>query len=136
VSVESPERMAVFLDRDGVLNVPLLKNGKPYPPATIQEFRLMPGVKEAICAFVKAKFLLIVITNQPDPARGTQKREVVEEMHALLKKWLPLDDILTAWDETSAEYKPSIGLVKKAVEKYHINLTKSFFTCRMFYCFY
>ncbi len=124
---EPHKRPAIFLDRDGVLNFPLLKNGKPFPPSTIQEFKLMPGVEEAINAFVEANFLLIVVTNQPDPLRGTQKREIVEEMHVLLKKWLPLDDILTAWDETSHEYKPSIGLVTKAVEKHHINLTKSFF---------
>lgn len=124
---ELPERSAIFLDRDGVLNAPLIKNGKAYPPQTVQDFQLMPGVVEAIHTFVNAGFLLIVITNQPDPLRGTQRREVVEEMHALLKKWLPLDDILTAWDETSADYKPGTGLIEKAAKKYRINLAKSFF---------
>lgn len=120
-------RSAVFLDRDGVLNFPIIKNGKPYPPSVIQEFRLMPGVEEATKDLKKAGFLLIVITNQPDPLRGTQRKEVVEDMHALLKKQLPLDDIFTAWDENSTDYKPQTGLVEKAVEKYNINLKDSFF---------
>lgn len=119
-------RPAVFLDRDGVLNVPTIKNGKPCPPHTVQDFKLIPGVVEATHALAKAGFLLIVITNQPDPMRGTQKKETVQEMHALLKEWLPIDDIFTAWDETSIDYKPETGMIEQAVKKHHIDLKKSF----------
>jgi transaldolase len=127
--VDTPPSLtrAVFLDRDGVLNVPVIKNGKPYPPAVVEEFRLIAGVEEATEALVKAGFLLIVITNQPDPLRGTQRKETVEEMHALLKQWLPIHDILTAWDEHSPDYKPGIGLIEEAVRKYNIDLKQSFF---------
>lgn len=118
---------AVFLDRDGVLNKSLVKNKKPHPPFTIQEFQLLPGVKEATEALAKEGFLLIVITNQPDPLRGTQRKEVVEEMHDLLKQWLPLDEIFTAWDEKTQDYKPGTGLIEKAVKQYNINLKQSFF---------
>lgn len=120
-------RSAVFLDRDGVLNFPVVRNGKLYPPQAIEEFRLMPDVAEALHILKKLNFLLVVVTNQPDPLRGTQKKEIVEEMHCLLRAWLPVDDIFVAWDETSADYKPKIGLVEKAVKKHSIDLKKSFF---------
>ena len=63
-------RPAVFLDRDGVLNEPIIKNGKPYPPSTPLEFKLLPGVLEACQQLHNAGLLLIVVTNQPDIARG------------------------------------------------------------------
>ena len=61
---------AVFLDRDGVINRSLVKQGKPYPPATIDELEILPGVDEALSSLKKEGFLLIVVTNQPDVARG------------------------------------------------------------------
>jgi len=39
---------AVFLDRDGVLNRAVVRDGKPYPPATLADFELLPGVADAV----------------------------------------------------------------------------------------
>ena len=72
---------AVFLDRDGVLNKALQRNGKPYPPDTLEELQILPGVGQALKQLAAAHFLRIVVTNQPDVARGTQSRAVVEAMH-------------------------------------------------------
>src|SRR5262249_46228058 len=69
---------AVFLDRDGVLNRAIVRDGRPYPPETLEAFELLPGVPEAVRKLHDAGFLTIVVTNQPDVARGTQRREVVE----------------------------------------------------------
>ncbi len=63
-------RRAVFLDRDGVVNRAVLRQGKPYPPATLSDLRLLPGVREACRQLREAGFALILITNQPDIARG------------------------------------------------------------------
>ena len=63
-------RRAVFLDRDGVVNRAVLREGKPYPPATLSDLRLLPGVREACSRLREAGFALILITNQPDIARG------------------------------------------------------------------
>jgi D-glycero-D-manno-heptose 1,7-bisphosphate phosphatase len=73
---------AVFLDRDGVINRPLVRDGKPYPPSSLLEFEILSGVPEA-CRFLKELgFALLVATNQPDVGRGTLPRERVEIIHA------------------------------------------------------
>ena len=86
-------RRAVFLDRDGVLNESLVRGGKPYAPRTLAEFRLLPGVPEALAKLRKAGFLTVVVTNQPDIARGTTTREAVDSIHAFMLRDLALDEI-------------------------------------------
>jgi len=73
---------AVFLDRDGVINRTLVRDGKPYPPRNVGELEILPGVAEALKQLHNAGFKLIVVTNQPDVARGTQTRAMVEEINA------------------------------------------------------
>lgn len=82
-------RPAVFLDRDGTLNVPVVRDGKPYAPAILAEFALLPGAAEACRALAAAGYVLVVATNQPDVGRGTQPQSVVEEMHARLRELIP-----------------------------------------------
>ena len=88
-----PQR-AVFLDRDGVLNRALVREGRPYPPATLETFEILPGVPEALRRLHDAGFLLIGATNQPDVARGTQRRELIEAMNARLMDESPITAIL------------------------------------------
>src|SRR5580704_6139515 len=52
-------RRAVFLDRDGVINRVVLRDGKPYPPAGLSGLRILPGVREACRSLHEAGFLLI-----------------------------------------------------------------------------
>jgi D-glycero-D-manno-heptose 1,7-bisphosphate phosphatase len=82
-------RPAVFLDRDGTLNQPVVRERKPYPPAGIGEFHLYDGVADACAQLHAAGFVLVVVTNQPDVGRGTQSQAAVEAMHAHLKKLIP-----------------------------------------------
>lgn len=82
-------RPAVFLDRDGTLNVQVVREGKPFPPRTLADFRLFPGVPEACARLAKAGYVLVVATNQPDVGRGTQSQDSVEAMHAQLHRWIP-----------------------------------------------
>src|ERR1700693_4901416 len=92
-------RRAVFLDRDGVLNEVVLRDGRPHPPASLAEFRIMSGAKESLADLKRLGFLLIVVTNQPDVARGTQTVAVVEEMHAFLASSLPIDDTYVCYHD-------------------------------------
>lgn len=82
-------RPAVFLDRDGTLNRQVVCAGKPYPPTTLAEFELFPGVPEACRALHDAGYVLVVATNQPDVGRGDQSLAVVEAMHAKLRRLIP-----------------------------------------------
>ena len=86
-------KRAVFLDRDGVLNRSMVKNGRPYAPTSLDEFELMPGVIEAVTSLRAAGFLLIVVTNQPDVATGAVSAGVLDAIHQKLRAWLNVDDI-------------------------------------------
>ena len=87
-------RLAVFLDRDGVLNRAIVKDGKPYPPPDLNALEILPGVTEACRLLKTAGFTLIVVTNQPDVARGATSRAVVEEMNRFLQTALSLETAL------------------------------------------
>jgi D-glycero-D-manno-heptose 1,7-bisphosphate phosphatase len=89
----------VFLDRDGVINRSFLEDRVPHPPASLGALEILPGVPEALMRLRTAGFRLIVVTNQPDVARGAQTREVVEAIHARLMSLLPIDQIRVCYHE-------------------------------------
>ena len=66
---------AVFLDRDGVINKASVIDGKPYPPRNLDELELIPGVDQAILQLRDRGYFCIVVTNQPDVARGKTSKE-------------------------------------------------------------
>jgi D-glycero-D-manno-heptose 1,7-bisphosphate phosphatase len=122
-------RRAVFLDRDGVLNRALTRDSKPYPPSSLKELEILPGVREACGDLRQAGFLLIMVTNQPDVARGNQRREVVEVINRAVCESLCLDDIKVCYhdnlDHCSCR-KPKPGLLFEAAQDWNINLSESF----------
>jgi D-glycero-D-manno-heptose 1,7-bisphosphate phosphatase len=122
-------KRAVFLDRDGVVNRAMVRNGKPYPPDTLEEFVLLPGVEHAVIALREAGFLIIVVTNQPDVATGVQQREVVESMHGKLLRDGLCDDIKACY-HTDADgcdcRKPKPGMLLEAAREWQIDLSHSF----------
>lgn len=124
-----PLRPAVFLDRDGVLNSAIIREGKPYPPATVEEFALLPGVREGCKSLKAAGFLLIVATNQPDVGRGHTSQSLVEAMHTQLQALLPeLDAIYVCYDsgdQPSSRRKPEPGMLIEAAGELTIELKKS-----------
>jgi D-glycero-D-manno-heptose 1,7-bisphosphate phosphatase len=119
---------AVFLDRDGVINRATVRDGKPHPPATIDELEVLAGVPDALLKLRGAGFRLIVITNQPDVARGTQTREAVEAMHVRLMSELPVDDIVTCYHDgtTCGCRKPKPGALIDAAQRHGVELKRSF----------
>ena len=123
------KRKAVFLDRDGVLNRAIIRNGKPYPPSSLADMELQPGIREACRDLHKAGFLLIMVTNQPDVARGTQSRDIVEAINQVLRDKLSLDDVKVCYHDNSdkcACRKPEPGLILQAAEQLKIDLGSSF----------
>ena len=127
--VAPKRRRAVFLDRDGVLNEAVVRGGKPHPPAAVVDLRIPAGTAEALARLKERDFLLLVVTNQPDVARGTQQREAVEEMERRLRAMLPLDDVLTCYhdDRDGCDCrKPRPGLMRRAAQQYGIDLSRSY----------
>lgn len=122
-------RRAVFLDRDGVLNGAIVRQGKPYPPSRLEELEVLPGVVDACSTLRRAGFLLVVATNQPDVGRGTQRREVVEAINCALRAQVPLDDFRVCYHDGTDECicrKPRPGLLLHAARDWQIDLAKSF----------
>ena len=120
---------AVFLDRDGVLNRSFARNGCLVPPASVSELELLDDVAHACQTLHDAGFLLVMVTNQPDVARGTQRRDIVESINATLKQWLPLDDVRVCYHDDSDRCgcrKPAPGLLIEAAAEWGIDLEGSF----------
>ena len=117
---------AVFLDRDGVLNRAVVRDGQPYAPASLDELEILPDVPAALDALHGAGFLLIVATNQPDVASGVQRRDVVDAIHQRLREQLPLDDIKVCYERGDACYKPAPGMLLDAARERDIDLGRSY----------
>lgn len=123
------KRPAVFLDRDGVLVRAVLREGRPYPPKSWAQTELMSDALDATHLLKKWGYLLIVITNQPDVARGTADRQEIESIHRELCRRLPLDEILVCYHDdcdTCSCRKPKPGLLFLAADKWQIDLPASF----------
>ena len=82
-------RPAVFLDRDGTLNVQVVREGKPYSPRSVEDFHLFPDAAAGCAQLAAAGFTLVVATNQPDVGRGVLPQSVIESMHARLRTLIP-----------------------------------------------
>src|SRR6202167_4021623 len=120
---------AVFLDRDGVINRASVRESKPYPPSTVAELEVLPGVPEALQVLKKAGYKLLVVTNQPDVGRGTQSQQTLDAIHQALLSRLPIDDIFVCahTDEGKcACRKPLPGMLLEAARKHDIDLPASF----------
>jgi len=121
-------RAAVFLDRDGVLNEVDVRDGTPHPPAGVEQLSLLPGVVEACYRLRQLGFVLIVVTNQPDIARGKQTRDEVDRMHDALRVRLPLDDIVVCAHDDVDDCpcrKPRPGMILDAATRLDLDLADS-----------
>lgn len=128
MGIDGRARRAVFLDRDGVINRALVRDGKPYPPAGAGEVEVLPGVAEALAQLKAAGYLLVVVTNQPDVARGTQSREAVEAIHARLAAELPIDEFRACYHDDADGCdcrKPRPGLILDAASAHGVALGAS-----------
>lgn len=120
---------AIFLDRDGVINRAIVRGGRPYPPKNLSELEVLPGVCEALNDFKSAGYKLIVITNQPDVARGTVKKEVVESINQSLRNRLPLDEFRTCYHDDQEKCicrKPAPGALLEAAKVHGLVLEESY----------
>lgn len=119
---------AVFLDRDGVLIRTTVRDGKPYAIAPLEDAVILDGVQDACAELSRAGLLLIVVTNQPDVARGTTLRSFVEETNRYLIRALGLYDARVCYHDDGDGCdcrKPKPGLITGAAEEFGIDLAQS-----------
>ena len=119
---------ALFLDRDGVINRAVVRDGKPYTPARLEDVEILPGAITSLRRLADCGYVLIGITNQPDVARGTQSRQVVESINALIQSRLPVREIFVCYHDNIDNCdcrKPKLGLILQAAQKYGLDLSLS-----------
>jgi D-glycero-D-manno-heptose 1,7-bisphosphate phosphatase len=122
-------RKAVFLDRDGVINRVKLIQNKPHPPNGLGEFEYLPGVKDAVFDLIENKFVIVVVTNQPDVARKLLLEDTVTKLHNKINEDLGIEHFyVCAHDDADACIcrKPKPGLILSASLDLEIDLGKSF----------
>jgi D-glycero-D-manno-heptose 1,7-bisphosphate phosphatase len=118
---------AVFLDRDGVLIPQRMVNGQLAPTAG-EHVDLLPGVADACAQLRDSGLLLVVVTNQPDIARGTVAWAEVDAIHALLRRQLPLDAVYVCPHDDADRCdcrKPQPGLLLRAAGDWDLELASS-----------
>ena len=70
----------VFLDRDGVINALVERDGKMVSPRRFQDFRILEGVTKAIDTLRQHNYEMVVVTNQPDISRGLMPQTELDKM--------------------------------------------------------
>jgi D-glycero-D-manno-heptose 1,7-bisphosphate phosphatase len=130
VSLDStPKARAIFLDRDGVLNRALVRDGMPYPPQDLAEVDILPGVPEALLTLKEAGFILITVSNQPDVARGTLSRQTVDSINTYLGGILPIDRFIMCYHDSGdgcACRKPKPGMLHEGALEFNVDLSRSY----------
>lgn len=108
-----------------------MRAGKPYPPATLEEFQLVEGVVSGCHMLKQAGFILVVATNQPDVGRGTQSKANVEAIHQQLRHLVPtIDHIEVSYDAGNTpapapRRKPEPGMLIDSAQTLGLDLTQS-----------
>jgi D-glycero-D-manno-heptose 1,7-bisphosphate phosphatase len=112
-----------------VLNSALVRDGRPQSPSTVDEVEILPGVRGACERLRRQGFLLIVVTNQPEVARGHLERRTVEQINNFLRSRISLDDIRVCYHDDLDGCdcrKPRPGMLLAAARDLNISLTRSF----------
>lgn len=126
---------AVFLDRDGCVNV------EDDHIRSIEQFRLYPDTLESIRKLNRAGFLIVIITNQSGVARGYMTEELVGEVHKLMLTWFDEADVRIDAVEYCPHHpdgavekysikcdcrKPAPGMLKRAAARLDIDFSRSY----------
>ena len=122
-------KLGVFFERDGVLNQVRVEHQRQVGPLTCHEFRINREVARPLQRLKAAGFVLLATTHQPGLSRGYQSRRVLEIMHLLPRRLLPLDDILICPHDEADHCRcrrPGDGLLREAAFTWHLNLDRSF----------
>jgi D-glycero-D-manno-heptose 1,7-bisphosphate phosphatase len=120
-------RSAVFLDRDGVLNEVVERDGQPASPRSLAEVRLVADI-DAVNRLAAAGHLVFITTNQPDVARGHVSRAVIEDVMDQIRSRVHVDDtrVCTHEDADGCDCrKPKPGMLVDLARHWHVDLAHS-----------
>jgi D-glycero-D-manno-heptose 1,7-bisphosphate phosphatase len=120
---------AIFFDRDGVLNELVSRDGGQYSPQSFSQFKLFPGLKSLFLKIKSKGWLIIIVSNQPDVARGQLDEAELQQMSDKLNRDLNPDDTFYCVHDDPDIHgcrKPSPGLFYQAAKKWNIDLNKSY----------
>jgi D-glycero-D-manno-heptose 1,7-bisphosphate phosphatase len=129
MGIRKVKHRAVFLDRDGVINKVILRDGKPYSPRKIEEFVLNDGIREVTLRLKEAGYKILIISNQPDLARGGITQDDLDAMTQKMKSEIPIDDVYICPHDDHHECscrKPKPGMLIEAAKVWNIDLVTSF----------
>jgi D-glycero-D-manno-heptose 1,7-bisphosphate phosphatase len=121
-------RPAIFLDRDGVLNDVVWRDGKPASPRSADELQIADGAVEAVAAFQAAGYLTFVVTNQPDVRRGKMTVEALDSIHAALTEVVLVDEVRACLHDNADNCdcrKPKPGMLVDLAARWNVDLTAS-----------
>ena len=118
---------AIFLDRDGVLVESRRAPGGSTPPVSVDDVAILPGVADALHALRGAGYRLVVVTNQPDVARGTVTQAEADAINEAIRDALPVDAIYACFhDGPDCECrKPRPGMLHDATRELDLDLRRS-----------
>jgi len=122
-------RPAVFFDRDGVLNEAVVREGRPYPPADAAALRVDPDAPAAIAALRARGFAIVVVTNQPDVARGKTTRASADAINDALRATLAPDALYACFHDNADGCdcrKPAPGMLVRAAHELGLDLARSY----------
>jgi D-glycero-D-manno-heptose 1,7-bisphosphate phosphatase len=118
----------VFLDRDGVLNRLVERDGGRYSPRRLSEFELYPDSAACVDRLRRLGIPVFGITNQPDLARGRMDRSEHEAILAALEARVALTELVVCPHDDRDGCpcrKPKPGMILDLAERWSVDLSKS-----------
>lgn len=123
---------ACFLDKDGVINRLIEREGMPdghvTSPWTLEEFKetLYPYVKDSIATLKELGYMVFVVTNQPGVLDGDMYMVELDAICEHLEVELNIDHVLYALKKGTSLYKPNNGMIQSLVDFYEVDISKSY----------
>ncbi|MGO8700077.1 MAG: HAD hydrolase-like protein [Limisphaerales bacterium] len=122
-------KVALFVERDGILNHDCMVGNKPVSPSSLAELAPKTDSIEPLRQAKAMGYLLIATTHQPKLSRGELDRRELDRMHDALRQIFCLDDICVCPHDVNDFCpcrKPEPGLITEAAFKWHISLAHSY----------
>lgn len=122
------QKPAVFVDRDGVINSTILREGHAFSPRSLEELKILDGVKEAV-NLLSSRFKVIVVTNQPDVATGNIDKVLLSQIHDEIHQQTGIEHFYVCIHDDRSHCdcrKPKTGLLLRAAEDLDVDLNGSF----------